>query len=379
MVDESKCLVFDCGSSFTRVGYAGDDAPRGQFDSIVGTKRFKSSTPGVGLGGRDKMVGDEAQAHRAILSLNHPIQRGIITNMEAMEEIWRHAFYNELHIPSREFAVLISQAIRNPKTNGQKIFQSMFETFEVTGCYISNPGTLALYSSGRATGLSVGIGDGVTQLIPIEEGYCPRNAIQRYDFGGFDLTRYLQEDLLPEIGYIDLFYGTAEWELVRDIKEKLCYTALDFEEEMKTSAASSLCEKSFELPDGQVIVVGNERFRCIEPLFNPLLLHLEYPGIHQMIYDTIMKCPIDRRNQYYGNLIFYGGTTTMPGFADRIAKEMRNLVPSSMRVMPVFAPERKYSVWIGGSILASLSTFQSRWITKEQYDENGPILANKCF
>ena len=378
MVDEQKCLVFDCGSSVLKGGFAGDDAPRSVFSNVVGTKRFKAHPPGLGYGGRDRLFGDEAQSQRAILSLEHPIQRGIITNLDAMEELWRHTF-NDLRAYPDQYAVLLSQAVLNPKSNGQKIFQSMFETFEVTGCYLSNPGTLALYSSGRTTGLSVGIGDGVTQLIPIDEGYCPRNAIQRFNFGGFDLTRYLQEELLSERGVHELAFGTADREIVRDIKEKLCFAALDFEEEMKTSASSSSCERNYELPDGQVLVIGNERFRVIEPLFNPSLLHVEFPGIHQMILNTIMKCSIDRRRDYYANLVFYGGSTTMPGFGERVVKDLKNLAPSSMKINTLLDPERKYSVWIGGSILASLSTFQSKWITKEQYNETGPILANQCF
>jgi len=379
MVDVQKCLVFDCGSSVLKGGFAGDDSPRSVFSSVVGTKRFKPHPFGLGYGGRDRLIGDEAQSQRAILALEHPIQRGIITDLDAMEGIWHHTFYNEVRAYPDQYAVLLSQAVLNPKSNGQKIFQSMFETFEVPGCYLSNPGTLALYSSGRTTGLSVGIGDGVTQLIPIDEGYCPRNAIQRFNFGGFDLTRYLQEELLPERGVHELAFGTAEREIVRDIKEKLCFAALDFEEEMKTAASSSSGERNYELPDGQVIAIGNERFRCIEPLFNPSLLNLEFPGIHQMIFDTIMKCSIDRRKDYFANLVFYGGATMVPGFGERVVKELKNLAPSSIKIKTILDPERKNSVWIGGSILASLSTFQSKWITKEQYNETGPILANQCF
>ena len=379
MVDEySKCVVLDCGSSSMKGGFAGEDAPRAVSSSVVGTRRFKAHA--ALQTSQSKLFGEEAQWQRATLSLEHPIQRGIITNIDAMEDLWRHTLSNYLRVfPWDDYAVLLSQAVLNPKLNGQKILQSMFETFEANGCYLSNPGTLALYSSGRTTGLSVGIGDGVTQLIPIDEGYCPRNAIQRFNFGGFDLTRRLQEELLPERGVHELAFGTAEREIVRDIKEKLCFAALDFEEEMKNSAPSSSCERNYELPDGQVIAIGNERFRCIEPLFNPSLLNLEFPGIHQMIFDTIMKCSIDRRKDYFANLVFYGGATMVPGFGERVVKELKNLAPSSIKIKTILDPERKNSVWIGGSILASLSTFQSKWITKEQYNETGPILANQCF
>jgi len=134
------------------------------------------------------------------------------------------------------------------------------------------------------------------------------------------------------------------------------------------------------LPDGQVITIGSERFRCAEVLFKPSLIGLEQAGIHQTTYDSIMKCDVDIRKDLYGNTVLSGGTTMFEGIADRMTKEITALAPASMKIKIVAPPERKYSVWIGGSILASLSTFQSMWISKQEYDESGPsIVHRKCF
>ncbi|VDM04804.1 unnamed protein product [Schistocephalus solidus] len=366
-------IVLDNGSGMCKAGFAGIDEPSVVMPAIVGRPRQQTVIVGV----RDQVfVCEEALARRGILSIRYPIEHGVVLNWDDMEVVWSHVFYDGLRVLPEEHPVLLTEPPLNPKRNREIMLETMLEKFHCPSVYIAMQAILSVYASGRTTGTVLDCGDGVTHTVPVYEGYCIPHAIIRSDLAGRDLTGFLVK-LLTERGYA--FVSTAEHENVREIKEKLCYMALDYEAELETAGRTDV-QRNFVLPDGQVITVGTERFRCSEALMKPALLGIEGPGLHQTILQSMKKCDIDIRRDLLGNILLSGGSTLFPGLVERLQKEINHLFGTKLGAKVVAPPERRFSVWIGGSILSSLSTFNRMWITRKEYMEYGTsIVHRKCL
>ena len=288
--------------------------------------------------------------------------------------MWDYTFSNSLDVASNETPVLLSEKPLNPKQDREKMIQMMFEAYDVPAVYLMIDAVLSLYATGKTNGLVYSVGEGVAHSVPVKEGYAIPEAVQRLDLSGCDMTNYLKK-LLCERGYT--FATDAELDTVRDIKEKLCYVALNFDREMRKAETDSSLESNYQLPDGTVITIGSERFRCAECLFNPSLLGMDNEGIAGMIFGSIKKCDDGIQKQLFENTVLAGGSTLFEGMAARVKKE---LVALSRKTVNVIAPaQRKDSAWIGGSILAGLSTFKEICITNQEYNEEGPsVVHRKC-
>jgi len=356
-------IVIDLGSTMIKAGFAGEAAPRVVFPSVVGRSGSGSSV----------YVGEEAKQQLSFAALKHPIEHGIVTNWDDLREILRHTFEHELNVNPAEHPVLVTEPPLNPKANRERITQILFEDFNVSAMYVAIQAVLSLYASGRTTGIVFDSGGGVSHTVPIYEGYALPHAIIRLDLAGMDLTDYLT-NLLSEHGFD--FSTAAEREVIQDIKEKHCYIALDYDQEMQSAVSG----RTYRLPDGQDITLRNERFKCPETLFQPAFIGMESAGIHETTYNSIMKCDVDIRKELYANTVLSGGSTMFPGIADRMQNEISALAPPTMKIKIIAPEDRKYLTWVGGSILAALPTFQQMWISKQEYDEGGPsIVHRKCF
>jgi len=371
-----KPVVVDNGTGITKNGYAGEDQPRSVFPTLIGYPKYTSIMTDVEHYTREYYIGEEALQLRGVLRLSYPVGHGIVEDWGAMEKIWHYTFYTDLRLDPGEHPVLLTEPPLNPRPNREKMCEIMFETFNVPALYIAMQAVLSLYASGRTTGLVCDSGTGVTHVVPIYEGFALTHAISRLDLAGRDITEYLMR-LLRQRGYA--LTTSAEKEIVRDIKEKLCYIALDPEKELKLAEKVSGMEKSYMLPDGETLTVGVERFLAPEVFFNPGAVGKETSPMDEVIVEAVSKCDIDLRRDLYANIVLSGGSTMFPGLKERLTKEIAEMIPENVEVKIIAPPERMYSVWIGGSILSSLKTFQKMWVTRKEYKDIGPTVVHRCF
>merc|ERR1712184_106413 len=266
---EAQTVVIDNGSGMVKAGFAGEETPRAVFPAIVGRPKHASAMQGVTQ--KDCYIGEEANQKRGILELNYPIAAGIVESWDDMEKVWNHTLYNELRVtPSELTGILLTEAPRNPKANREKMVTIMFETFEVQNTYVATQAVMSLYAAGRTTGLVVDSGDGVSHTVPVFEGFSVPHAVEKMDIARRVLTNYLQKLLLESIA--ESFTSSAEMEIVKAIKEDLCFVASKYDEEKAQAANSSENDKPYTLPDKRVInITGATRMTCPELLFKPEL------------------------------------------------------------------------------------------------------------
>lgn len=304
-------------------------------------------------------------------------------NWDDMEEILRHIYLKELHVASEEQPVLLTE---KPwpwieKERREKTTQIMFESFNVPALYIGSQPLLALFASGRTTGLVLDSGDEVSYATPVDDSFLAGHAINAVEFGGKNVTSLLNTSLEAN-GHGFNLNNLFEQNLVHDIKKRNCYVAQNYETECAiwNNSSETPPNSTYELPNGDIVSIGKERFRSAEALFRPHIAGLEHRGLHELIYSSIKSCKERVRDDLYMNIVVTGGNSMLNGFVLRLQNELSALLSNTKTVCITSPTQRDCSVWTGGSILASLETFQGLWLSREEYEEAGPsIIHRKSF
>jgi centractin len=351
--------------------------------SRVGTAKHLRIMPGGSLEGLEHLssgkhsssvasyfIGKTLDDHRGAFLLHHPLHRGQVANggWDAMELLLEHVYDKQnLNAKVEEHPLLLTEPPLNCTKHRQEMASLVFESFRSPALFLAPPAVLSLYASGRTTGIVLDVGHGLTHCIPVYEGYALPHSIVRSDLGGMDVDDRLK--LLLRKGGL-AFETTAEFEFCTKMKEEICYINPS-NKTADAGANTAIAKAQYQLPDGQVIDISNER-TAPEILFDPSIIGSEASSVQDVLLSSIDKSDLELRSTLYSNIVLSGGTTKTPGFGDRLLYEVRSRAPERTRIRISAPPEREHSAWVGGSILASLSTFKNMWVTKESYEEEGP-------
>lgn len=324
--------------------------------------------------------------------------------------------------------------IAEPLTMGrqarEKLVELIFEKHAPPALFFAKNSVLSSFAVGRPTSLVIDCGASGTTVSAVHDGYALTKAVHRSPLGGAALTDLLLRtlgtggvDVRPRYtfkrvataggdfsvtpvntpGVTSSFALHKRWEVAADIKESCCRLLDATFQEQEASAAPSA---PYELPDGRAIEVGVERYRLPELLFNPALLG-NFPagmdvsptsagclvadlgaaaaagqlkGIPAAVLDVVNRCDIDIRREMFGGVVLTGAGSLFPNLKERLERELQEACPATVKLKLLASastPERKYSVWLGGSILASLGSFQQMWMSKAEYEEHGAAYVNK--
>jgi actin-related protein len=365
-------IIIDIGTGEVKAGFNGQERPKILFKNQFGEpkynkilKQFNKDNKQV----KDIYIGEKCDSCLSALKLRKPVDHGSFTNSEDIIPIFNHIF-SRLKLDSEEIKnhpILVSESLQNPSKNRENIASILFDYFEVPKLFFASQPILSLFATSNTTGAILESGEGVTQSCIVYEGYSIPCSFERYDYGGGDVTKYLYT-LLQNLGFY--FDTSAEYQIVSDIKEQLCFACpTNMIENIKKN--SEFEKENYFLPDGNVIKLGEERILPPEILYNPELNGMEFPSFQNMILNSINKVDMELRPKLYESILLSGGNTSIKGTANKVYSEFKKLISQNMKIK-IHSPKNPYLLcWIGGNIISGLEIFKKMWITKEEWNDIG--------
>jgi actin-related protein len=416
-------MVFDIGTHSSRAGYAGEDTPKADVPTAIGVGPAKEvsmetdSGPVTQLERKYYIDSTYITVPREGEEINTPLRDGLVEDWDLYQRLIDHLYRRHLKTTPTEHPVLMSEPPWNVKSKREKVTELMFETYNVPAFFLCKSAVLSAFANGRGTALVVDSGAGQTSAVPVHDGYCLTGATVRTPLAGNFITAqcghfmselgcqvvppymiatkeavkeraepvWTRRKNLPNV--TDSYHIYMTNEILRDFAMSVAQvstTSLQDEMEHSTSIPST----SYEFPNGYNLNATVEKFKLTEGLFNAGSANIkgvsggDLLSLPNVVINSASQCDVDVRPTLYSNVVVVGGNSLLPGFPERLNRELSQKTPHSVRVKLVqntSAIERRFSPWIGGSILASLGTFQQMWISKQEYEENGKrIVDKKC-
>jgi centractin len=377
-------IIIDIGSGIIKAGISGQELPKIMFPNYIGEPKYSKVLRSFRKDNQEiqeQYIGKDCLKFLGILKLRYPVKNGIFENDQDILTIFKYIYQN-LEIDNEEISehpILITEPLLNPYSNREKIASALFENLSAPAIFFASQPILSLFSTSSTSGVILESGEGVTQSCIVYEGYSIPNTYIRNNYGGKDVTEYFLT-LLQRQGYS--FSTTSEFEIVKKMKEDICFTSISgninnpiniMSGNMELSSNKNKSESSgiYNLPDGNAIKIGDERSLAPEILFNPSIIGSENLSFQEMIITSINKVDIDLRKNLYNNVLISGGNTLFKGIQEKFHSEIKNLAPKNMKVKLHTPGNRLLSCWSGGNVISILEIFKKMWVSREEWVEKG--------
>ena len=401
--DEVSSLVFDLGTFNHRIGYSGEDSPKISYQPVVGEDSDKYYFHEYGL----RYINPKTKV-KSFMNKD-----GTIDNFDLFEKNLNYILEENLYINLSDHPLLFSEPSLHNKSNRIKLTEFMFEKYKIPAIYICKSAVLSGFSCGRSTCLVFDSGHNTTYAVPVNEGYALQKSLIKNNIAGDWVTNLVEKNLgkrnininpffkfkvkkdgekyktefLKDDAIFDKTYENF-WkkEIIRDLKESCLTTndeALKYDEAKDEFIPNSVNQELiYDLPDKNTINMTHDKNLILERVFNPVKEYPEFMGYHQMVNDAISKSDLEIKKELYSNIFLCGGNTLFSGFPERFQKQIINTNKQTFKIKIITHPsntERKFSAWIGGSILSSLGTFHQLWLSLAEFEEHGAsIIERKC-
>ena len=375
-------IIIDIGSGIIKAGISGQESPKTIFPNYIGEPKYSKVLRSFSKDNqemKEQYIGKDCSKYLGILKLRYPVKNGIFENEQDILTVFKYIYQN-LEINNeeiREHPILITESLLNPYSNREKIASALFENLSAPAIFFASQPILSLFSTSNTSGVILESGEGVTQSCVVYEGYSIPNSYIRNNYGGRDVTDYFQT-LLKKQGYS--FSTTSEFEIVKKIKEEICFTVVGSSSNNPLSNISNLelgnknkseSSNTYNFPDGNAIKIGEEKSLAPEILFNPSIIGSEHLSFQEMIVTSINKVDIDLRKNLFNNILISGGNTLFKGIQEKFHTEIKYLSPKNMKVRIHSPGNRLLSCWTGGNVISTLEIFKKMWVTKDDWGEKG--------
>jgi centractin len=356
-------IIIDIGTSLIKAGLSGQEKPSLIFPNYFGEMKYSKSVGSWKDDDKKHIIGNDCNKYFGVVKLKYPLSHGIFNNSEDISSIFEYIYSNlDMSITEiKEHPVLIAEPLLNPQENRRNIAKVLFDTYKIEQIFFASQPILSLFSTSSTSGAVLESGDGVTQSCIIYEGYTIPGSYKRINLGGKEVTEYLQY-LLNKKGHE--LRNSDGFQITKKIKEELC-------EICSPENENKLEPKNYTLPDDSILEIGDERRLAPEILFNPLIREYEYPGIQEILAESINKTNVDLKLQLYGSILLSGGNTNIKGMKERIYKEIKKLAPKKAKIRLHTPSNPENCCWIGGNIISSLEISKEMWISVKEYMEKG--------